>query len=690
MGYGWRQTWSDLIDSVRGGSPNADEADRAAIEVAAPSDGRIDAQISQPKRERGSFNWRRLADPKIMVAALVAGIATIPWLLTPYHFGADLWAPDPPSPDVVATFDGGQITIADVEGHLNVLVPVEIREHAQSPHTILSVVEDLISDQLVVRWAAERKPESEETFRHAVKHINEELSLEAFANQLHEDALPIAESDIRNYYDENRPSFDQRSFNEAREEIRQRLIREPAFIDDYMARLRATASITRSFDLLDVPTPSEEELQRYYQDKRDDFTLGRRVTVDEIEVPVGAAEDSARQRASDLLLRIRGGASFEEAAARVPEARLSLDREVAERTRLPEWDSNVFAMMPGGLGSVFQAGEALFVVRLKDLKPTRIQSLSEVRPVVTAAVARQKEQEWFEANGQKTLFTLKSQRYSLEQFYQEYQEMPATLQDQYGGSDGLRKLADSLIDRMLLVTDTYDNLLDVETKPLADETRLQLLRQMMEQEEVDDKIEITDEEMQAFYAENRSQLIEPPKVRIRYIRIGLGASDDEARLARERADEAYRKLVPGLLRSGADFANIAREYSEDTETAAEGGEFPEWIGESGDPFVELTDHSLHEIVLGLDPGTEPFELAGSLFIVEVLQRTEPRTLSFEEVRPSIERALTSQKHTMLAADLQERLLEEAEADVEIYSGVLEAYVEKLSRSSTRPTTGRGS
>ena len=404
MGYGWRQTWSDLVDSVRGGSPNADEPDRAAIEVvAASSDGQIDGQSSQPKSERGSFDWRQLADPKIMVAALVAGIATIPWLLAPFHFGADLWGPDPPSPDVVATFDGGLITIADVEAHLNVLVPAEMREHAQSPHTILSVVEDLISDQLVVRWAAERKPESEETFRHAVKHINEELSLEAFANQLHEDALPIAESDIRNYYDENRSSFDQRSFAEAREEIRQRLIaeREPAFIDDYMARLRATASITRSFDLLDVPTPSEEELQRYYQDKRDDFTLGRRVTVDEIEVPVGAAEDSARQRASDLLLRIRGGASFEEAAARVPEARLSLDREVAEGTRLPEWDSNVFAMMPGGLGSVFQAGEALFVVRLKDLKLTRIQSLSEVRPVVTAAVAWQKEQEWFEANGQK-------------------------------------------------------------------------------------------------------------------------------------------------------------------------------------------------------------------------------------------------------------------------------------------------
>ena len=63
-------------------------------------------------------------------------------------------------------------------------------------------------------------------------------------------------------------------------------------------------------------------------------------------------------------------------------------------------------------------------------------------------------------------------------------------------------MAESLIERLLLVEDTYDQLLDVENKPLADESRLQVLKQMMHQEEVDDNIQATDEEMQKYYDEN--------------------------------------------------------------------------------------------------------------------------------------------------------------------------------------------
>ena len=334
-------------------------------------------------------------------------------------------------------------------------------------------------------------------------------------------------------------------------------------------------------------------------------------------------------------------------------------------------------MAPGELGSVFQAGDSFYIVRLNELKPARTKSLSEVRSVVAAVVRGQKEGEWFEANGQKTFFTLKGQRYTLGQFYREYRELPPSLQGQYAGLDGLRKLADSLIDRMLLVADTYDQLLDIKTKPLADETRLQLLAQMMEQEEVHDKIEITETAMKAFYAKNNKQMVPPPKARVRYIRIGLGASDDEERRARQRADEAYRKLVPGFFRDGADFAAVAQEYSEDPESAAKGGEIDGWIGESSDLLLELTEHPFHEAALRLEPGeiSEPFQMAGSLYIVQVLERTEPEPLSFEEVMPFIEEVLSERKHRTLAADLQKRLLKEA--NVVIYPEVLEAYFKKL-------------
>ncbi len=73
-------------------------------------------------------------------------------------------------------------------------------------------------------------------------------------------------------------------------------------------------------------------------------------------------------------------------------------------------------------------------------------------------------------------------------------------------------------------------------------------------------------------------------------------------------------------------------------------------------------------------------MAGSLYIVQVLERTEPEPLSFEEAKPFIEEVLTEQMHHTLAADLQKRLLKEA--NVVMYPEVLEAYFKKLSRPLT--------
>ena len=44
-------------------------------------------------------------------------------------------------------------------------------------------------------------------------------------------------------------------------------------------------------------------------------------------------------------------------------------------------------------------------------------------------------------------------------------------------------------------------------------------------------------------------------------------TEDEQKAARAKADAAYQKLMPGLLQTGADFASVAQEYSEDPDTA---------------------------------------------------------------------------------------------------------------------------
>jgi parvulin-like peptidyl-prolyl isomerase len=241
----------------------------------------------------------------------------------------------------------------------------------------------------------------------------------------------------------------------------------------------------------------------------------------------------------------------------------------------------------------------------------------------------------------------------------------------------MKELAERLAERLLLVADANDQLLDVQNQPLVDEARLQVLKQMLHQEEVDDKTEITDEEIRQFYDENQELMIFPPQVRIRYIRIGLGNSEDGAEAARQRAEEAYEKLNPGLFQQGEDFAVVAREYSEDPETAANGGELPGWIGESDDILEEIEMHLFHEAVLNLptDEVSRPFEFGGSWYIVQVIERTDPETVGLEEAHPFIEEILSQQKHEQLEIELEERLLEQA--NLEIYWPVLDEYLQQF-------------
>lgn len=614
----------------------------------------------------------------------IFGVLGLIFLVGLWFSGASRWwyqltAPRPPASDVIATFDGGQLTIADVEAHLATLMPAGYEQDARSPEVLLEVIEDMITDELARRWAAGRQPDADEDFRHTMEHISESLNLEALDLQRHEGEIQIEESELRAYYEANQAQFGDQSFDAVRELIRETLIaeREQGYIEDYIARLRENASITRNFELLDVPMPNEEELRLEYEATLAQFQLPRQVNVDEMQFPIGGDETAARRDADDALLKIRSGASFGEAGQVISRTFVLTNTLVSEGTSDPAWDTAVFGLTVGELSDVFRAGEAFYVVRLNALEPARTRSLEEVRPTVLAGAQQKKIAAWFAANANKTLFTLKGKQYTLGQFYTEYQELPIFTQSEYAGPEGMRALAELLIERLLLVEDTYDQLLDVQNKPLVDEARLQVLKQMLHQEEVDDQIEVTDEELQQFYDANTDLMTLPPNARIRYIRIGLGASADEANAARARADEAYRMLVPGFFQQGEDFAVVAQAYSEDPETAAKGGELDGWIGETDDILAEAQLHPFHEAVLALQPNeiSPPFELGDSLYIVQVIERTPPEVLTFEQARPYIEEIISQQKHEERLAQISDELFQQA--NVVIYESVLSAYFEQL-------------
>jgi len=584
----------------------------------------------------------------------------------------------PPAPNVVANFTGGQITVEDLQQHLALLVPEEaVQAEFRDLEMYRMVVQEMITDELVRQWAAARKADSDENLQHVMKHITEEINLDELHAQMHKDQMGVAEGDIQVYYEANRAQFGDQTLTQVRDQIRSTLEtqQEDQFVANYLKGLKDNATITRDFALLDIPEPEESALQAYYSANLAQYKQPAQAIVDEVRIMVGADEVAAQQEANKALVRLRAGGAFTTVATAVagatggmsvPLSGVTVSAGVREAT----YDDVVFSLDENEISDVFRSGDAFYIVRLRSRQPERQYTLNEVRPQVRQAVLEEQTRAWFEQNADRTLFTVHGKRYTVGEFWQEYQELPVTFVTAYQDNEGRKQLAEQIIERLLLVEDSYDRLLTAGKESELEEVRLDVLAQMMEQEEVDDQIAVTDEEVQTYYNENQAMLVSPPQARIRQILIRLGQTDDERQRAWAKANEAYAKVAPGLFQQGEAFASVARQYSEDEATAANGGEVAGWVGEGADLLSELTEHALHQQILSLGVGdiSPPFEANGAIYIIQVIERQESQPLLFDEIKELLREELRAQKHDDLLHQFQEKLA--AEANVTIYDSVL--------------------
>jgi parvulin-like peptidyl-prolyl isomerase len=132
------------------------------------------------------------------------------------------------------------------------------------------------------------------------------------------------------------------------------------------------------------------------------------------------------------------------------------------------------------------------------------------------------------------------------------------------------------------------------------------------------------------YTLDRDKYKTPEEVRISDIAIAIKSRGDEAALARAR--EARQRIA-----AGADFAAVAREYSDDPTTRDKGGALP---------FVKASALAPEyaKAVFALNPvGTisEPIKAPSAYHIVRLDERRAPRLQTFEEVSDSIMRDFAS-------------------------------------------------
>ena len=185
---------------------------------------------------------------------------------------------------------------------------------------------------------------------------------------------------------------------------------------------------------------------------------------------------------------------------------------------------------------------------------------------------------------------------------------------------------------------------------IPEKRRLRFL--LVDQTAIFDGLTLTDDEVRQYYDANLSQYRTPGQVRASHVLLRVDGDDEEvAARAAEIAAEA---------RSGADFADLAREHSQDETNAAAGGDLG--LVERGRmvPEFENAAFALAEGEIS-DPVRSPF----GYHVIHVTEKQEEVTQPFAEVRGAIENVLKRERSSARATALARAIAAEATTPEEL-------------------------
>lgn len=201
---------------------------------------------------------------------------------------------------------------------------------------------------------------------------------------------------------------------------------------------------------------------------------------------------------------------------------------------------------------------------------------------------------------------------------------------------------------------------------------------------VQDQVDVTEADVQAYYDENRDQFRQPEQVDAAYITLSQGAlaesievAEDELRAYyEERAEEYAREerraahilveagdegqetlaTIQQRLEDGESFAVLAEEYSVDTVSAQEGGD----LGFAG---RGVYDEAFEDALFGLEEGevSGPVETSFGLHLIKLEEVRRSDVPAFDELREDLRLELARTKASERFAEVRSQLADAAYA-----------------------------
>jgi len=180
--------------------------------------------------------------------------------------------------------------------------------------------------------------------------------------------------------------------------------------------------------------------------------------------------------------------------------------------------------------------------------------------------------------------------------------------------------------------------------------------------EVRAKIQVGETEMREYYESNRAKYTEEETFRARHI---FFRTNEKA-----PADEIKKTMTTALMvlaeaKSGKDFAELAKSYSEDPAARKDGGDLGSF--KKGDMMPEL-----EASILGMKTGevSELVYTPSGFHIIKLEERSSGKVKSFESVKAEIEDALYRKKSEERFNQWAKELRSKASIEVKDLTGLL--------------------
>ena len=145
----------------------------------------------------------------------------------------------------------------------------------------------------------------------------------------------------------------------------------------------------------------------------------------------------------------------------------------------------------------------------------------------------------------------------------------------------------------------------------------------------------SDAEVQTAYDARKDSLLVPKQLRLAQIYIAAPQGDKDAD---EKAKARIEAVAKSLKASGSDFAAIARDQSEERESASRGGEVGLIAESSIQPEIRAKVSSLPK-----GGTTDPIRLGDGWYVVRVLDVKDAHTATLPEIRDRLVAALRADR-----------------------------------------------